>query len=76
MSESEAYMLTQAAGFIAEGQQMLDMMREQNPAFDTLCNDLDLHYCGHTDQDGRGWIMTDAQFNAFYNSGISGNVPK
>ena len=67
MSESEAYILSQASEFIAEGRGMLQRMRESSPELDKLCNDLDLDYCGHIRPDGKGWIMTQSQFNAFYN---------
>lgn len=65
MSESEAYIMEQAADFISEGQGMLDRMRQANPELDALCRDLDLEYCGHTDSEGRGWIMSSAQFSAY-----------
>ena len=65
MSESEAYIMEQAAGFISEGQGMLDRMRQANTELDALCRDLDLEYCGHTDSEGRGWIMSNAQFSAY-----------
>lgn len=64
MSASEAAILEQAAGFIAEGRGILARMRAENSDLDKLCKDLDLDYCGHIYPDGKGWIMTPAQFAA------------
>lgn len=64
MSASEATILEARRGFIAEGRGMLARMRAENADLDKLCNDLDLNYCGHYYPDGKGWIMTPAQFAA------------
>ena len=64
MSASEATILEAARDFIAEGRGMLARMRAENADLDKLCNDLDLDYCGHIYPDGKGWIMTPAQFAA------------
>ena len=65
MTESEAYIMEQAAGYISEVQGMLDWMRQASPELDALCRDLDLEYCGHIDSEGRGWVMSSAQFFAY-----------
>lgn len=64
MSASEAAILEDARDFIAEGRGMLARMRAENADLDKLCNDFDLDYCGHIYPDGKGWIMTPAQFAA------------
>lgn len=64
MSASEAAILEARRDFIAEGRGMLARMRAENADLDKLCNDLDLDYCGHYYPDGKGWIMTPAQFAA------------
>lgn len=64
MSASEATILEAARDFIAEGRGMLARMRAENADLDKLCNDLDLDYCGHIYPNGKGWIMTPAQFAA------------
>lgn len=64
MSASEATILEAARDFIAEGRGMLARMRAENADLDKLCNDFDLDYCGHIYPDGKGWIMTPAQFAA------------
>ena len=64
MSASEAAILEARRDFIAEGRGMLARMRAENADLDKLCNDLDLNYCGHIYPDGKGWIMTPAQFAA------------
>lgn len=66
MSESEAEMLNIAGDYIAEGQGIVERMRAENPQLDDLCRDLDLEYCGHMNQEGRGWVMSSAQFSAYY----------
>jgi len=76
MSESEAYILSQAGGFIDEGRGMLARMREANPELDALCNDLELEYCGHMDANGHGWVMSSAQFSAYYDTKNRGNNGK
>ena len=64
MSASEAAILEARRDFIADGRGMLARMRAENADLDKLCNDLDLDYCGHIYPDGKGWIMTPAQFAA------------
>lgn len=74
MSAGEQFEMELRADYIAEGCAMVEAKRASNAAFDALCIDFGLQYCGHGD-DANEWHMTAAQFENFWHERANAPVP-
>ena len=62
LSKAEQFDIETHRQHIEEGRAMVRKARQKSPAFDYLCDRLQLSYYGHGD-----WNMTDAEFDALMN---------